>query len=73
MLTKFICKLFKLIKRDDIVDRLSKQLYLMAMSKDTLKHKWDSGEISEWTYYKKLWQLMGRLSMLEETLKLLMR
>jgi len=73
MFTKIICKWFKLIKRDDIVDRLSKQLYLMAMSKETLKKKYDNKEISEWTFYKKLWQLMGRLSMLEETLKMLMR
>lgn len=68
---KLLCKWFNLIKRDDIVDKLSKQLYLMAMSKKTLKHKYDTKEISEWTFYKKLWQLMGRLSMLEELIKLL--
>ncbi len=66
MLTKLLCKWFNLISRDDIVDRLSKQLYLMAMSKGVLKKKYDNKEISEWSYYKKLWQLMGRLSMLEE-------
>jgi len=69
----FICKLFNLIKRKDIVFYLSSLLYKMAMSKDTLKRKWDKGEISEWTYYKKLWQLMGRLSMLEDLIKMLTR
>lgn len=66
-----LCKLFNLIKRKDIVFRLSSLMYKMAMSKDTLKRKYDSGDISEWTYYKKLWQLYGRLSMLEEVIKLM--
>lgn len=64
----FLCKLFNLIIRKDIVFNLSSLLYKMAMSKDTLKRKYDNGDISEWTYYKKLWQLMGRLSMLEEVI-----
>lgn len=63
-----LCKIFNLIKRKDIVFHLSSLLYKMAMSKDTLKRKYDKKEISEWTYYKKLWQLMGRLSMLEEVI-----
>ncbi len=73
MLTKFICKLFNLIRRNDIETQLSKQLYLMSLSKNVLKKKYDTKEITEWTFYKKLWQLMGRLSMLEETLKMLTR
>lgn len=68
---KLLCKWFNLIKRKDIVLDLSKQLYLMSMSKKVLKHKYDTKEISEWSYYKKLWQLMGRLSMLEDIIKLL--
>ena len=70
-MTNLICKLFNLIKRKDIVFHLSSLLYKMAMSKDTLKRKYESKEISEWTYYKKLWQLMGRLSMLEEIIKMM--
>ncbi len=66
MLTKFICKLFNLIKHEDIVFQLSSLLYKMAMSKDTLKHKYDTKEITEWTFYKKLWMLRGRLQMLED-------
>lgn len=68
---KLLCKWFNLIKREYIVNKLSKQLYLMAMSKKVLKRKYDNKEISEWIYYKKLWQLIGRLSMLEELIKLL--
>ena len=61
-----LCKIFNLIKRKDIIFRLSSLMFKMAMSKNTLKRKYNSGDISEWTYYKKLWQLMGRLSMLED-------
>lgn len=69
-MTNFICKLFKAIPRANIVDRLSKKLYLMAMSKDTLKKKYDNGDISEWAFYKRLWNLRGRLQMLEEIIDL---
>jgi len=67
----FLCKIFNLIKRVDIKTKLSKQYYLMSLSKNKLKLKYDTKEISEWTYYKKLWQLMGRLSMLEETIEMM--
>lgn len=68
MLVKFLCRIFHLIPRDKTITitELSISLHLMAMSKKTLKKKYDDKEISEWSYYKKLWQLMGRLSMLEE-------
>ena len=67
----FICKLFNLIKRKDIVFRLSSLMYKMALSKDALKQKYDNGEISEWTFYKKLWMLRGRLQMLEDVIDIL--
>lgn len=63
-----LCKLFNLIKRKDIVFNLSSLLYKMAMSKDTLKRKYDKKEISEWSYYKRLWNLRGRLAMLEDVI-----
>jgi len=63
-----ICKLFNLIKREDIIFNLSSLMYKMALSKDTLKQKYDNGDISEWTFYKKLWNLRGRLSMLEDVI-----
>ena len=67
-MTNLLCKLFDLIKRKDIVFNLSSLLYKMAMSKDTLKQKYDKKEISEWTFYKKLWMLRGRLAMLEDVI-----
>ena len=62
----FLFKLFNLIKRKDIVFHLSSQAYKMAMSKDTLKRKYNNGDITEWEFYKRLWNLRGRLAMLED-------
>lgn len=70
-MTNLICKLFNLIKRKDIVFNLSSLLYKMAMSKDTLKRKYDNEDISEWGYYKKLWNLHGRLAMLEDVIDII--
>ena len=61
----FLCKIFKLIQRQDLINYMCSKLYKMAMSKDALKKKCDTKEITEWIYYKKYWQLLGRLSMLE--------
>jgi len=38
----------------------------MELDKDTLKAKYDASETTEWSYYKHLWNIRGRLSMLEE-------
>ena len=68
MFTKWLCKAFKLIKRKDIVFQLSSLMYKMVLSEKTLKRKYDTKEISEWAYYKRLWHLRGRLQMLEDVI-----
>jgi len=66
-----LCKLFNLIKRRDIVFHLSSLVYKMSLSKNTLKRKYDNGDISEWEFYKRLWNLRGRLAMLEDVVNLI--
>ena len=68
MFTKWLCKAFRLIKRKDIVFQLSSLMFKMVLSEKTLKHKYDTNDISEWSYYKKLWILRGRLQMLEDVI-----
>ena len=68
-----LCKLFNLIKRKDIVFHLTSLMHKMIMSKNTLKRKYDNGDISEWTFYKKLWNLRGRLAMLEDVIDMIMK
>lgn len=58
-----------IISKQNLKDKLCAKLYKMALSKERLKKKWDSGEITEWTYYKKYWNLIGRLYMLEDLIK----
>lgn len=71
MLTKFLCKTFNLISKDYIVNKLIVLTYRMETSKDALKMKYDTKELSEWSYYKKMWILKGRLKMLDELIDLL--
>jgi len=66
MLTKLLCKWFKLMPKSDIIDMLKAKYFAMEMSKEKLKEEYDNKEISEWSYYKKLWMLRGRLQMLED-------
>ena len=66
MLTKFLCKAFKLISRLEMKEILHNMLFKMAYTQTTLKAKYKNKEISEWLYYKKLWKLRGRLQMLED-------
>jgi len=41
-------------------------MYTLELDRDTLKAEYDSKAITEWSYYRDLWNLRGRLSMLEE-------
>lgn len=66
MLTKLLCKWFKLISQLKMKEMLSDMLFKMAYTQNTLKIKYKNKEISEWLYYKKLWKLHGRLEMIED-------
>ena len=68
---KFLCKTFKLISRQKMKEKLRSTMFEMSYTQSALKKKYDTKEISEWGYYKKLWKLMGRLSMLEEVIKMM--
>lgn len=57
--------------RREIGEKLRVLGYKMAMSKNSLKNKYNNKRISEWSYYKKFWLLQGRLSMLEDIIGLL--
>lgn len=71
MLTKFLCKIFKLISKKNIDIEFNILWDKIYWSQGDLKKKYDTKQLTEWTYYKKLWKLKGRLSMLQELIKLL--
>ena len=58
--------MFNLISKRKLIDNLCMIMYGLELDRDTLKAKYDNKAISEWSYYKKLWNLRGRLSMLDE-------
>ena len=66
MLTNFLCKRFNLISKTKLIDDMCMIMYELENDRDILKAKYDNKAISEWSYYKHLWDLRGRLSMLEE-------
>ena len=41
-------------------------MYGIERDRDTLKAEYDHKAISEWSYYKHLWNLRGKLQMLDE-------
>lgn len=41
-------------------------MYKLELERDDLKADYDNEEMPEWTYYKHLWQLRGKLELLDE-------
>ena len=58
--------MFGLISKKKLIDNLCMIMYRLENGRDELKAEYDSKEITEWTYYKHLWNLRGKLQMLEE-------
>lgn len=65
-MTNFICKLFHLIPRNELLTRLGLTKALMEVTENGLRNKWKAKELTEWSFYKKLWTLRGRVRMLED-------
>ena len=66
MLTNFLSKLFNLISKTKLIDGMCIIMYELENDRDILKAKYDHKAITEWSFYKHLWHLRGKLSMLEE-------
>ena len=69
MLIKFLCKRFNLIPRTDFADKLVLMMYKMELERDILKAQYDHKSITEWSYYRDVWNLRGKLQMLEELIE----
>ena len=58
--------MFNLINRTKLNDNLCQIIYRLENERDDLKANYDNKEITEWSFYKQLWHLRGKLQMLEE-------
>ena len=59
-------QMFNLISKTKLIDDLCMIMYCLEKERDELKAEYDAKAISEWGYYRDLWHLRGRLSMLDE-------
>lgn len=58
--------MFGLISKNRLIDYLTMIMYELENDRDILKAKYDHKAITEWGYYKHLWNLRGKLEMLED-------
>ena len=58
--------MFNLISKTKLIDDLCMIMYELELDRDILKAEYDNKHCSEWAYYRDLWNLRGRLSMLDE-------
>ena len=58
--------MFGLISKTKLIDDLCMVMYRLELDRDTLKAEYDHKAITEWSYYRDLWDLRGKLSMLDE-------
>ena len=57
--------MFGLISKTKLIDGLCMIIYGLEQDRDILKAKYDHKAIAEWSYYKHLWNLRGKLEMLD--------
>ena len=58
--------MFNLISKTKLIDELCMIMYGLELERNSLKTNYDSKEITEWSFYKHLWNLRGKLQMLDE-------
>ena len=58
--------MFGLISKKKLIDNLCMIMYRLENERDEIKVDYDNEEIAEWMYYKHLWNLRGKLQMLDE-------
>ena len=66
MLTKFLCKRFNLISKTKLIDDMCIMVGKIEVAKQKAKADYDNKEISEWAFYKQLWNIRGKLKLLED-------
>ena len=58
--------MFGLVSKNKLILNLNLIVYGLESDRDILKNEYDHKAISEWSYYKHLWNLRGKLELLDE-------
>jgi len=66
MLTNFLCKRFNLISKTKLIDDMCMMVDKIEAQKYRLKAEYDAKTITEWSFYKQLWNMRGKLKLLED-------
>jgi len=63
----FLIRRFK----NRLVTKLRLTHQAMSQSEEVWRNEWKEGELTEWGFYKRFWNLKGQLSMIDDILKML--
>ena len=58
--------MFNLISKTKLINDLCQIIYRLELDRDRLKSEYDHYVITEWSYYRDLWNLRGKLQILDE-------
>ena len=58
--------MFNLIRKNKLINDLYMIMYGLELERDRIKSEYDHYVITEWSYYRDLWNLRGKLQMLDE-------
>ena len=71
MFINWLCKRYGLMKKYIIINYLTIKVNCLELDKHGHKAQYDIKQISEWEYYKQLWQIRGKLEILENIIDVL--
>ena len=58
--------MFNLISKTKLINDLYMIMYGLELERDRIKSEYDHYVITEWSYYRDLWNLRGKLQILDE-------
>ena len=58
--------MFNLVSKTKLIDNLCMIMYGLEQDRNLLKEAYDIKAITEWGYYRDLWNLRGKLQILDE-------
>jgi hypothetical protein len=58
--------MFGLISRNKLINNMEKLVKDLEKNKNIVKSQYDNKEIKEWSYYKILWTIRGKIQLLND-------
>ena len=71
MFANWLCKRYGLIQKYILINYLTVKVNSLELDKHGYKLQYDNKQLTEWSYYKQLWQIRGKLEILENIIDML--